>query len=275
MKIGFIQFKPVFGDVSANVEKMKNLISSAEADLLVLPELATTGYTFTSQEELTNIAEPFEKSSSLDSLNTLARERSCALVVGFGESTGAGLYNSAALLKPDGSRRLYRKAHLFGAENIFFEPGDIPLEVHELNGVKLGIMICFDWFFPETCRTLALMGAQIICHPVNFILPWGQKAMEIRSLENRIFSVTANRYGTEARGEYSFTFTGKSQITSPRGEVLAQAPESEDAVTVVEIDPDDAADKRINKHTDLFNDRRPELYKEITSLHPSINNRGK
>ncbi|MFC1694237.1 nitrilase-related carbon-nitrogen hydrolase [Candidatus Latescibacterota bacterium] len=264
MKIGFIQFKPVFGEVEANVETMKRLISSVEADLLVLPELATTGYTFTSPEELAKIAEPFDNSHSLDSLQDLARERSCALVVGFGESAGKALYNSAAFLKPDGSRHLYRKVHLFGAENLFFKPGDIPFNIHDLNGVTIGMMICFDWFFPESMRVLALKGAQIICHPVNFILPWGQRAMVIRSLENRVFVVTANRYGTETRGEYSFTFTGESQITSPGGDVLTKATESGDAVSIIDIDPSAAADKHLNRYNDLFEMRRPEFYGEIT-----------
>ena len=88
----------------------------------------------------------------------------------------------------------------------------------------------------------------------------------IRSLENRVFIVTANRYGTETSGEYAFTFTGESQITSPHGEVLAQAPKSKDAVAVVDIDPQEASDKHINKFNDLFINRRPEFYREITTL---------
>jgi len=264
MKIGFIQFKPVFGDVETNVKNIERLISSVEADLLVLPELATTGYTVTSKEEFKAIAEPFKTGRSLERLHACACERSCGLVVGFAELTDEGFYNSAAFLHPDGSRKLYRKTHLFGAENLFFEPGNIPFEVHDFNGVKIGMIVCFDWFFPETVRVLALKGAQIICHPVNFILPWGQRAMVIRSLENRVFIATANRYGTETRGKYSFTFTGESQITSPSGEVEANAPKSGDAVAVVDIDPSIALNKRINMFNDLFKSRRPEFYKDIT-----------
>jgi predicted amidohydrolase len=252
--------------VDANVETIKRLISVVEADLLVLPELATTGYTFSTGEELARISERFETSPSLDSLQKLARERACGIVVGFAEKTDEALYNSAALLRPDGSRELYRKIHLFGTENLFFKPGDIPFEVHDFNGVRLGIIICFDWYFPESIRVLALKGAQIICHPVNFILPWGQRAMVIRSIENRIFAITANRYGTETNGDNSFTFTGASQITSPTGEVLASAPKEGDHVAVVTIDPFLADNKKINKYNDLFKTRRAEFYKEITGL---------
>jgi predicted amidohydrolase len=266
MKAGFVQFRPVFGDVAANLSTMKRLIAAADADLLVLPELATTGYTFTSPAELARIAEPFENSSSLDELAALAREKQCGLVVGFGEINRGILYNSSALLRPDGSRELYRKIHLFGAENLFFKPGDIPFAVHELNGVRLGMMICFDWFFPESARVLALGGADIICHPVNFVLPWGQRSMIVRSLENRVFSITANRYGTENRGEYSFTFTGASQIVSPMGEALACAPADEDSVVVVEIDPESARNKRLNRFVDLFESRRPEFYGPVAEM---------
>ena len=264
MKVGFVQFRPVFGDVAANVSTMKNLIASVEADLLVLPELATTGYTFTSPEELARIAEPFENSPSLDHLSELAKAKNCGLVVGFGEISQGHLFNSAALLRPDGSRELYRKIHLFGAENLFFQPGDIPFPVHELNGVRLGMMICFDWYFPESARVLALEGADIICHPVNFVLPWGQRSMVTRSLENHVFSITANRYGTESRDSYSFTFTGASQIVSPSGEILAAAPAEGDSVAVVEIDPLEARNKKINRFNDLFEYRRPEFYGRIT-----------
>ena len=137
MRVGYLQFRPLFGQAEANVAALSRLISTVEADLLVLPELATTGYTFTAKEELARIAEPFESSPSLDALQRLARERSCALVVGFGESSGGNLYNSSALLFPDGNRKLYRKIHLLGAENLFFSPGDIPFAVHDYQGVKL------------------------------------------------------------------------------------------------------------------------------------------
>ncbi len=264
MKAGYLQFRPAFGEVEANVAAMKRLITTVDADLLVLPELATTGYTFTAVEELAHIAEPFESSPSLDALQKLAHERSCALVTGFAEQCDGKLYNSCALLYPDGDRVLYRKIHLFGAENTFFTPGNIPFSVHDYHGVKLGMMICFDWFFPESMRVLSLKGAQIICHPVNFVLPWGPKSMTVRSLENHVFSITSNRFGTETRGDYSFTFIGASQVVSPRGEVLAGAPAEGDHVAVVEIDPALALDKKLNKFNDLFGSRRPEFYGDIT-----------
>ncbi len=263
MKIGYIQFKPAFGDPAVNVATMIDMITSEDADLLVLPELATTGYTFTSKDEIRDMAEEFEYSASLDALQNAARDNGCALVVGFGERSGDKIFNSAALLRPDGSRALHRKNHLFGAEKKFFDLGDLPFAAHDYNGVKLGIIVCFDWYFPESVRSLALQGAQIVCQPANLILQWCQRAMVIRSLENRVFTVTANRYGTESYGEHSFTFTGASQITSPDGGILASSPKEGDDIQIVEIDPAEAINKNINRWNNLFDDRRPEMYGNI------------
>lgn len=264
MKIGFAQFDPVFGDVAANIATIERLLSPTDADLVVLPELAVTGYAFTSKDEVYSLSEPFESAESLLRLHELAKEKSCALVVGFAERAEEGVFNSAALLRPDGTKERYRKVHLFGAERKFFQPGNIPFGIHEYNGVKLGLIVCFDWYFPESIRVLALKGAQIICQPANLVLSWCQKAMVIRSVENRVFTITANRYGSEVRGEYSFTFTGESQITSPAGDVLAKAPEKRDFVAIIEVDPTEANDKHPTKYNDLFKDRRPDFYGEIT-----------
>ncbi|MCD6309011.1 MAG: acyltransferase, partial [Candidatus Latescibacteria bacterium] len=259
MLTGFLQFRPVFGDVAGNLDTMIDLVSSTDADLLVLPELATTGYAFTSKAELMDIAEPARNSPSLDRLAALASDTNCALVVGFAERADGRLFNSAALLTPAGGRTVYRKLHLFGSENFFFTPGDRSFTVQKVKGARVGMMICFDWFFPESARVLALAGAQVICHPVNFVLPWGQQGMMIASVQNRVFTVTANRYGSESRGEYSFTFTGGSQVVSPGGVVLAQAQKEGDSLVVVDIDPLEASNKNINRHNNVFRKRRTEF----------------
>ena len=264
MNIGFLQFRPVFGDIDSNIDAMIRLLPSSGADLLVLPELATSGYTFTSKEELVSLAEPFELSKSLARLQAEAICRGCALVVGFPELAEDGaVYNSAALLRLDGTRELYRKIHLFGTERLVFTPGDRPFEVHDLKDVKIGIMICFDWYFPESARVLALKGAQIICQPANLVLQWCQRSMVIRGVENRVFTVTSNRYGTEERGKYAFTFTGASQVTTPAGEVLSSAANSGDHVSVVDIDPSLALYKNVTELSNLFDGRRPEFYDDI------------
>jgi predicted amidohydrolase len=125
-------------------------------------------------------------------------------------------------------------------------------------------MVCFDWIFPESARVLALLGADIICHPANLVLPLCQQAMTTRSLENGVFSATANRIGTEARGgKKPLTFTGRSQILDPMGQALAGLGENETGVAVVAIDPAKAHDKKITEQNDRLKDRRPEHYRAL------------
>jgi predicted amidohydrolase len=154
----------------------------------------------------------------------------------------------------------YRKLHLYYKEKLWFSQGNKPLETYDAKNTKVGIMICFDWFFPETIRSLALLGADIIAHPANLVLPYCQNAMITRCLINRVFAVTSNRIGNEVRGEDNFTFTGGSQITSYKGEVLSSAPKEKPFVDFVEIDVKQARDKNLNKYNNVFSDRRTEFY---------------
>ena len=121
-------------------------------------------------------------------------------------------------------------------------------------------MICFDWQFPESARTLALKGAQIICHPSNLVLPWCQQAMKTRSLENRVFSITSNRVGIEYNNGETMEFTGNSQILGTKGEVLLQLDEKNEGIGTIIIDPNLALDKSVNPLNDVFKDRRREMY---------------
>jgi predicted amidohydrolase len=122
-------------------------------------------------------------------------------------------------------------------------------------------MICFDWFFPESARTLALKGADIIAHPANLVLPYCPKSMPVRCLENRVYAITANRTGTETRKKnQSLTFIGQSQIVSPDSEILVTASGDEEVLLSADLDPLTARDKKLNPLNDLMMDRRPEQY---------------
>jgi predicted amidohydrolase len=180
------------------------------------------------------------------------------------EEAGRRLYNSAVLVSPKGWSRTYRKSHLFVDEKSFYHPGDTGFQVFHIGAARLGLMICFDWIYPESMRVLALKGADIVCHPANLVLPFCQKAMITRCLENGVFAITANRTGMETRGGKSLTYSGASQIVGPRGELLDQAGPEEEAVGVVEIDPMKARDKKVTERNDLLADRRPELYGGLT-----------
>jgi predicted amidohydrolase len=261
-KIGFVQFSPVRRDVATNIAAVARLLAGVRADLLVLPELANSGYVYASPADVAPYAEPGDGSGPfLSALRGLAGETGGVIVAGFAEQAAEGLYNSAAAVDGGGVIQVYRKTHLFADEKILFLPGDSGFRIFEHAGARIGMMVCFDWFFPESARTLALRGAQIIAHPSNLVLPYCQAAMVTRCLENRVYAVTTNRYGAETLGETSLTFTGASQIVTPRGKRLAQAPIEGESVAVVEIDPLAADDKQVTRRNDLFADRRPEMYR--------------
>ena len=121
-------------------------------------------------------------------------------------------------------------------------------------------MICFDWFFPETARSLAMQGAQILAHPSNLVLQFCQQAMFARCVENKVFAVTCNRIGMETQAGRDLGFTGASQILDVQGQALAKAPDDSSYSAVVELDPTQADDKSIAELNDRFQNRRPELY---------------
>jgi predicted amidohydrolase len=260
LKVGFVQMRPVFGERARNVERSIELMRMGSADLWVLPELANTGYNFTSPREAASLGEPVPEGPSSRRWIDFARTSRSCLVAGIAELSGGKLYNSALVAAADGRTWVYRKVHLYSAENRWFVPGDGPPRVIDLGPVRLGVIVCFDWFFPEMARSLALTGADVLAHPANLILPWGQRAMVTRAVENGVYAVTANRVGTESRGGSSLTFTGASQVISPKGETLAQASVGDEEIGVAEVDPATARDKRLNEFNDLFAGRRPEHY---------------
>ena len=260
MRVGFCQFEPVFGEVERNLETVGGLLSKVEADLMVLPELFATGYQFRDRAETNALAETAEGPTVQWALET-AKQLGLHLCGGFAEKDGDKIFNSAFLVGPQGPIGVYRKIHLFHRETLCFDPGDGRFDVFDLSGVKVGVMICFDWIFPESMRTMAIKGAQVICHPSNLVLPYCQQSMKTRCLENWVFAVTANRIGSESRIESeSLTFTGQSQITGLKMEVLAAAGDTETVVHTVTIDPAQALDKQVNPYNDLLAGRRPEKY---------------
>lgn len=251
----------MFGERDANFRTIERLIGgSARADLLVLPELGATGYEFRDRDEVATLAEPFGKGPTSDFLRALAARHAVTLAMGYPERAGEKFYNSCLLATPDGQLSNYRKIQLFSRENDLFTPGDAPPPVVETPAGRVGLMICFDWFFPEVARVLALKGAQILAHSSNLVLNYCQRAMYARSVENGVFSITANRIGTEERAGRRLTFTGASQILDPRGQCLVSAPPDEEGVGLAELDPEAADNKQINPYNHLLNSRRTDLY---------------
>jgi predicted amidohydrolase len=260
MKVGYYQFSPKFGEPPQNLERIRTALSGVEADIIVLPELAFTGYYFNDREELRSMAEDISESSTVESLSGLCKDNDFYVVTGFAEREKNKLYNSALLIGPSGVVCCYRKLHLFNTEKEYFDPGNTPLNTVEIRGARVGLMICFDWVFPEVARTLALRGADLLCHPSNLVLTYCQKAMLTRCLENSVFAVTANRTGTEIRPRGELVFTGQSQIVGPKGDVIVSSNSQSQELIICEIDIDSARDKSIADNNDLLSDRRPEYY---------------
>ncbi len=262
IKAGFVQTHPEFGAVDHNLQHAKQLWGERKAHLLVLPELFNTGYQFQSLAEARSLSESIPDGATTRFLIDWAHETGMVIVAGLAEREGEALYNSAVIVGPKGLIGKFRKAHIFDTESNFFQPGDLPFTVFDAGFAKIGIMICFDWRFPETARTLALQGADIIAHPANLVLPHCPQAMITRCLENRVYAITCDRVGVEQRlpGE-TLTFIGQSQGVDPDGNVLIRASEDKEEAHVVDIDPGKARNKKINEHNDLFADRREDLYR--------------
>jgi len=263
MRAGFFQFRPVFGAISQNLTKVVKALDGIEADLIVLPELPFTGYNFQNREELIQLSENVSSSRTIDTLISLCKKNDLYIVTGFGEKAENKFYNSAILIGPKGIVHTYRKIHLFNMEKSWFDPGDIKLSVWDVKGCKIGMMVCFDWIFPEVARCLALQGADIICHPSNLVLNYCQKAMITRSLENNIYTITANRYGSEKRLHGSIRFTGTSQIVAPKGEKIYSAPAQKEILFITTLEKNNSRDKFITDNNHILHDRKTEFYQQI------------
>ncbi len=263
LKIGFLQLRPQFGRVKENVRSARSMLSGITEATVVLPELFNTGYLFRNAEEVKKLAESAVSGYTVTELKKVAVGQNLNLVFGMAEAKNRKFYNSSVLITSKGKVHTYQKVHLFDREKLFFQAGTRSFAPVAVEEGKLGMMVCFDWFFPEVTRILALGGAQVICHPSNLVLPWCQDAMITRCIENRVFAITANRIGTEKRGAHQLTFTGKSQIVSPKGEVLVSAGDRSESLKIVEIDPAEALDKQVTANNDIFKDRRPALYKAL------------
>ncbi|MCG3777632.1 MAG: (R)-stereoselective amidase [Nitrospira sp.] len=262
MRVGYFQFTPQFGEVSRNLDTIAQALDGADADLIVLPELCASGYQFTSQQEVLALSESVSDGPTTQRLIDLAKRRKMVIVAGLPERAGSVCYNSAVVVGPSGFIGCYRKTHLFFEETLFFTPGDTGFPVWDIGPAKIGVMICFDWYYPEAARTLALKGAEIICHPSNLVLPDCPDSMPVRCRENRVFAITSNRIGSEARGgKDRLTFIGNSEVVAPNGAILHRAPRDQDELYIVAIDPADARNKALTPYNDLLRDRRESLYR--------------
>jgi predicted amidohydrolase len=262
-RVAFVQGRPVFGRSEQNLERGLALAAGVRAELVILPELWSSGYVFSSHAEVAALAEDAASGPTARALTAAARRERRHYIAGFPERARGRIYNSAMLVGPAGVKAVYRKLHLFEREQEWFAPGDLPLEVQRVGPARVGILICFDWRFPEAARVLALQGADVIAHPSNLVFPNAQEAMRVRALENRLYTVTANRTGTETRPGGRVPFTGRSQIVDPNGEVVVRAGRTTSTAMAFDCDLALARDKRLTARTPIFSNRRPAFYRSL------------
>lgn len=270
MLVGAAQIDVSIGNKAANLAKCLRYLESAHQKgikLIVFPECALTGYVFNSFDEA------FEMSEAVPGESTKVLEDACRkydmiMAIGLLEKNGGELYNTAVLITPDGLCGKYRKTHtlVLGVDR-FIRPGK-ELSTFLLQDIMVGITICYDQRFPEAARVMGLKGAQLIISPSN--LPEGAEVYanfvnRTRASENRLFIISCNRVGKER----NVRFIGYSQIIDYSGEILAEGSETLEEIIKAEIIIEKADVKHVvnipgEYEFDIFGDRRPELYGQIT-----------
>ncbi|MFA5478887.1 MAG: nitrilase-related carbon-nitrogen hydrolase [Candidatus Muiribacteriota bacterium] len=261
MKAGFIQNNPIFGELKQNVDNIISILEKYSDAVIVLPELFATGYNFIDKTEVRHLSEEIDRGYTFEGLSYISKKNNLTVVFGFPEKDKDKFFNSQAVIEKGKTKAVYRKTHLFNRENLFFSPGDSGFLVVEIeNGIKLGLMICFDWIFPESARTLSLKGADIICHSSNLVLPYCPAAAVTRAIENHVFYILSNRIGTENRNNINFNFIGLSEIIAPNGDILIKASENQPQISICELNHVEARNKSLNPFNNLFEDRRSEFY---------------
>ena len=278
-RITCVQMAPVLGDLAGNAERTTAAITDAVADgadVVVLPELVTSGYVFETVEEVRSVAiTPDHEVFALWAAAAAAGGAvggGAVVVAGFAEAGTAreegALFNSAVVLDSSGVRAVYRKAHLWDREQLFFTPGDAPPPVVQTAHGRVSVMVCYDLEFPEWVRAPALAGADLVAVPTNwpsFPRPAGERAGEVVNAMaaarlNRVAIACADRAGVE-RGQ---DWTRGTCVVSADGWVLAATEEAGAAVSA-EVDLAASRTKALTELADVLGDRRPELYGAVVA----------
>lgn len=276
-RVAVVQFNPQVGveNLKANAEATtERLIQAADggANLIVLPELATTGYTFRSRDEAYAHAERIPSGDTVQGWAQLAAERNVYIVGCLPELDGVELFDTAVLVGPDGFIGKYRKTHLWNEEKLFFSPGNLGFPVFDTKIGRIGLLVCWDIWFPETARIVAQQGADIICIPTGWV--WTPPPLYDASgvcmaayltmtaaHVNNVFIATADRIGTERTSG----FMGNSLIAGTNGWPVGRiAGPDEETILYADIDVVAARTAPIwNQLNDLHRDRRTDLYDQL------------
>jgi N-carbamoylputrescine amidase len=273
IRVACLQMEPKVGDVPANIAESIRRIDEAAAQgarLMVLPELTNSGYVFASRAEAFSLAEEIPHGPACRAWIEAAARHGAYIVAGIAERVGQTLYNAAVLVGPEGHIGTYRKMHLWAAENLFFEPGDLGFPVYATPIGRIAMLICYDGWFPEAYRLCALQGADIVCVPTNWVPIPGQDPSQPAMANvlamgaahvNSVFIAAADRVGTE-RGQ---PFLGCSLICSYTGWPVAGPASRTDPDTILaDLNLSEARRKRNwNDFNQILRDRRTDVYETM------------
>jgi predicted amidohydrolase len=268
--VATVQFEPIIGDRAGNLAAIERLAKAAKtqgAEIVVLPELADSGYTFRDGEEVAALAGPVPGGPSAETLRRLAEEFGLYIVSGIAEQDGDRFYNSALLCGPEGYIGKYRKLHLWNNENRLFRKGDLGLPIFDLPFGRIGIAICYDGWFPETFRQLALAGAELVCVPTNWVPMAGAEGVpepmanilhKAAAHTNGLYIACADRIGI-VRGQ---SFIGRSLNVGPQGwPISGPASADREEILLAQIDLSSVTETRtLNSFNHLLGDRRADVY---------------
>jgi len=266
-RVAAIQMEPKLGQVHENLERILMKLdeaASSGARLAVFPECALSGYGFGSRNEGLQHAVTIDGPEVRKVAHLTARTR-CGCIFGFLERDGERLYNACVLVGPGGVVGTYRKVHLpYLGIDMFVDPGDRPFAVCELEGLRIGMHICYDGAFPETARVLTLLGADLLVLPTNWPTHTeciAEHMVPTRAMENTVYVMAVNRVGVES----GFRFIGQSSIADPVGTILTRAGAEAEETIYADIDPIRSRTKGLARvpgrhEINLIADRRPAFY---------------
>ncbi|MFN7024050.1 MAG: carbon-nitrogen hydrolase family protein [Pseudorhizobium sp.] len=246
MKIAGLQMQSVPADVEANLSKIDAAAEKAAAKgarLLIAPELALTGYG--AADRFPTLASPADGALA-DRLSFIARRHRLTIVAGFAEASKGSIYNSVLLTDGTGQTAVYRKSHLYGLyERQWFSREEPCSVIATVDGINIGMLICYDVEFPENVRRLAMAGAELVVVPTALPVGWsGQFIAEhmipVRAFENQVFVAYINHCGADDQ----FSYAGLSRIAAPDGTLIAEAPAKGEALIFADIDILDFATSR-------------------------------
>ncbi len=273
-------------EIEENISKAKKLIDQAAkkgANIILLQELFQTPY-FCIQydEEIFKLAQTFENNKILDQMSKIAKDLNVVLPISFFEKDNNAYFNSIAVINADGNiLGKYRKSHIPDGpgylEKYYFNPGNTGFKVWNTKFGKIGIGICWDQWFPEAARIMALKGAEILFYPTaigdelmseyDSSSAW-QRVMQGHAAANIVPVVASNRIGSETVKDQTNGFYGKSFICDRTGNIISEASKDKEEIIIAEIDIEE--NHLFRRNWGLFRDRRIDLYKELLTLDGKI-----